>query len=178
MERTEKIHTREIKEGTQEDKNEDLFNAFEKAVDEAMRAPIMGEEKGEMVQEITEELVQMDIEGNELFNIKEIKMSKSDIHHRDCSQPIGIKTDSEETDTAGESQEDLLTPGQRENDMKGKINTEQSQEIDIMELSAVEGLFEETSDESKKGQVRDRESTDEDSDKKLLSSDVKKPKKG
>ena len=60
--------------------------------------------------------------------------------------------------------------------MKGIINTEQIQETDIMDCSSIEVLFEEISDESKKGQVRDRESTDEDGDKKPHSSDVKKPK--
>ena len=66
------------------------------------------------IEEITEELIEVKIDENKsVLYIKEHFVdSVLDFHHRDSSQPN--KTDSETTMTASESQDDVLTPAQKQ----------------------------------------------------------------
>ena len=179
---------------------------IEKQVEEALRGPILGETPGAVIQEITEELIEVKIDENKsvLFKKEHFVDNVLDIHHRDSSQPY--KTDSETTMTASESQDDVLTPAQKQIKKTEDINTNQEMvdiddsqndaitpaqrqvekiedtshtQISEMEVSNISNLEGFTDKElSKRGKIRELEisSNDEDSEQKTSQADAKKTK--
>ena len=183
-----------------------IFMDIEKQVEEALRGPILGETPGDVIQEITEELIEYKIDENKsvLYLKEHFVDSVLDFHHRDSSQPN--TTDSETTMTASESQDDVLTPAQKQIKKTQDINTCQEMvdlddsqndtitpaqrqvekiedtshtQISEMEISNISNLEGFTDKElSKRGKIRELEtsSNDEDSEQKTSQADAKKTK--